>query len=95
MLPLDPAVIGWLAVVANILIQLVKGFIPEPGHRWIPLGLFVLMMPLGLLLALYTGRDLVVGLLEGFFGAASAVGLYELASSVPGVDRVFNGRGWL
>ena len=95
MLTLDPEVILFLAVVANIVVQLVKGFLPEDWAKWIPLGLFALMMPVGLGIAAYVGRDLVVGLLEGFFAAASAVGLYELGSSLPGVKAVMNSAGWL
>ena len=95
MLTLDPAVIAWLAVVANLLVQLTKGLYPEPFKKYVPLLLAGALMAIGAGLALYTGRDLVVGVVEGFFAAMSAVGLYESAAVLPGVKNVFHSSGWI
>lgn len=95
MLSLDPLVIGFLAVVANILVQAVKGLLPEKAKALLPVGIMAVMAGCGALLAWYTGRDPVSGGLEGFFAGASSVGLYELASNVPGLSRVFSSAGWI
>jgi len=95
MLPIDLEVVAWLAVVANIVVQLVKGLLPEGAQKFIPLGLFVILVGFGLGLAAYIGRDLFAGAMEGFFGAASAIGLYEGLSSLPGVQKIYNEKGWI
>lgn len=93
--PIDSSVLAMLSSVAVVVVQLVKGLLDDSVKRWIPLVLFVVMLPVGVLLAYYYGRDPVAGLLEGLFGFASAVGFYEAASEVPGVKKVMNGRGWV
>jgi uncharacterized membrane protein len=92
---LDSAIIALLATVANIVTQLVKELVPDTAKQWIPLGLVLLTMGVGIGLAAIYGRDLVAGLLEGLFGGASAVGVYEVGSNLPGVSRVYNGDGWI
>jgi hypothetical protein len=95
MLGLDPGVIGFLAAIGNILVQAIKGLLPEGARPYIPVGLIAIMMVLGTAIALYVGRDPVVGLFEGFFGAATAVGIYEGASALPGLEKVYNSAGWI
>lgn len=92
---LDPEIIGLLAAVANIITQMVKDLIPEAGKKWIPLGLIVLLMGVGISLAGAYGRDLIAGLLEGLFGGASAVGFYEAANKLPGLGKVWTSAGWI
>ncbi len=92
---LSAEIMALLAGVANIVTQMVKGLIPDQGQKWIPLGLILLTMGAGVALTFAYGRDPIAGLLEGLFGGASAVGFYELASKVPGFDRVWNGTGWI
>ena len=95
MLNLDPLVIGFLAVVANVVVQALKGVLPDAVRKYLPLVIMAVMAAVGLGLALYLGRDPVAGLLEGFFAGASAVGLYEAEARIPGVRAVFHDRGWL
>lgn len=95
MLQLDPQVIAWLAIIANLLVQLTKGLYPESFKKYIPISLAGLLMAVGLGLAWYTGRDVVAGAIEGFFAACSAVGLYEMAGAVPGVSQLFHSDGWI
>lgn len=93
--PLSSEVISLMSSITAIFVQMVKGLVPEKVKQYIPLILFFILVPLGVLLALYTGRDPVSGALEGLFGFASAVGFYETASRTPGVKAAFNGRGWI
>ena len=92
---LESQIIALLASVASILTQAFKNIIPDEGRRWVPPGLLFLLTLLGLGLSMYFGRDPVTGVLEGFFGGASALGFYEIASNVPGVKRMVNGKGWV
>jgi hypothetical protein len=88
-------VLALLASVSTVAAQLVKGLLSDKLKSYLPLILFVVMVPLGLGMALYMGRDPVAGALEGLFGFASSVGFYEAANSLPGVNTVFNERGWI
>lgn len=45
---LNPAIIGFLAVVANILVQAIKNLIREDLRRYLPLGLMASMSAIGL-----------------------------------------------
>lgn len=91
----DPQTVSLLGVVANLLTQLVKGLIPDPYKVYIPSVLAVVLMAIGAGLAAYGGRDIVAGLFEGLFGAAAAVGLYEVTSQLPGLQNVFHSAGWI
>lgn len=93
--PLSSEVLALMAAVATVIVQLVKGLLPERVKQFLPLILCVLMVPLGTLLAAYYGRDPVAGALEGLFAFGSSVGFYEGASELPGVKSVFNGKDWL
>ena len=92
---IDSGILTLMASVATVFVQMVKGLVPEDKRQWIPLALFVVMVPLGLAFAFYYGRDPLAGALEGFFGFASAVGFYEAASNVPGARLAFNNEGWI
>ncbi len=93
--PLESSVLAILSSVATIVVQLVKGLLPEKVKQFLPLIIAVILVPLGALLALYYGRDPVAGALEGLFAFGASVGFYEAASNVPGVRSAFNDRGWL
>ena len=93
--PIDSTVLSLLAAAATVMVQLVKGLLADTVKQYLPLILFVILVPLGTALAFYYGRDPVAGALEGFFGFAASVGFYETASNVPGARSVFNGRGWI
>lgn len=92
---LESQLIALFSSVASIFTQIIKNLIPEGGRKWIPLGLLFILTLLGLGLSMYMGRDPVAGVLEGFFGGAAALGYYEVASNVPGVKEVVNGKGWV
>lgn len=92
---LDPSIIALLAGAANIIVQLFKGLLSDKAKEFIPLIVIVLLTVVGVLLAFGYDRDLIAGLLEGFFAGATAVGFYEGVSSIPGVNKVYNGRGWI
>ena len=92
---LESQIIALLAGVATILVQAFKNLVPDSGRDWIPPALLFLLTLAGIGLAMYYGRDPVAGLLEGLFGGASSLGFYEFASAVPGVNRAFNGKGWV
>jgi len=92
---LRPEVIALIAAVATVLVQLFKGPIPESVRVWIPLVLMVLLTAGGVGLAAAYGYDLLAGALEGFFGAASSLGFYAAASSIPGVKTVVGSKGWI
>ena len=94
MLTLDPTVIGFLAIIAGILVQAVKGVLSADVRRFLPIIIMAVMSLVGLGLAAYVERDLVVGVIEGFFAGASSVGLYEGASRLPGLNSLFNSQGW-
>lgn len=93
--PVDAQVLAMLSSVAAIFTQLLKGLLPENVRTYIPLILIAILVPLGVGLAFYTGRDPVAGALEGLFAAASAVGFYEAAHVTPGVRLIFKHRGWV
>jgi hypothetical protein len=95
MLSLSAEVIAFLAAIGNVLVQAIKGLLPEAARPYIPVGLLVVMSLVGIAVAMYAGRDPVVGLFEGFLGAATAVGLYEGAAALPGLNRVYNEDGWI
>lgn len=92
---LDPLVVGFLAIVAGIGIQAVKGLLSNKAKDRIPIASIGILSLAGAGLALYSGRDPMAGIFEGFFAAASATGLYEGLASLPGVSRVINSAGWL
>jgi p-aminobenzoyl-glutamate transporter AbgT len=93
--PIDSAVLALMASIATIFVQLIKGLLSDDFKQWIPLMLFVVMIPLGIALAMVYGRDPIAGALEGFFGFASAVGFYEAANSIPVVNKLFSSKGWV
>ena len=93
--PIDSTVLSLLAAAATVMVQLVKGLLADTVKQYLPLILFVVMVPLGTALAFYYGRDPVAGALEGFFGFAASVGFYEAANGLPVTKGVFNGRGWI
>ena len=71
------AVSAVLGVVAAVLTQYVKGIVPEPYHKYIPLPLALVCLGVGVLLAWLNGGDLVQGGTEGFIAAAIAVYGYQ------------------
>jgi len=85
----------FMAGVIEILVQLLKGPLPEQYRQYIPWVLVVLGLFLGLALGVYYGTEPVAALFEGFFGAASALGFYQLSSRVPVVNAAFGSKGWL
>lgn len=99
---LDPRIILFLATAANAIVQFIKGRLPESdpdsdkmaARDWIPIILLPATTAVGCLMAAYYGRDLVAGAFEGFFAGASAVGIYELGSRIPGLDKLFTSPGW-
>jgi len=91
----DSAHIIFIAGVFEILVQLLKGPVPQQYRDYIPYVLVVLGMFLGLGLGLYYGTEPVAGLFEGFFAAASALGFYQLSSRVPVVKAAFGETGWI
>lgn len=90
-----PEAVALVAAIASILVQALKGPIPEKARVWIPLVLLFLLTAGGLGLAAAYGYDLLAGAVEGFFGAASSLGFYAAASSIPGVKEVFGSKGWV
>ncbi len=91
----DPAMIAFLATIAMILVQSVKGLFSEQAQRFIPVCLLIVMSAIGALLALYQGSDVVSGVFEGFLAGASAVGLYEAGAVLPGTSRLLSSEGWI
>ena len=85
----------FIASVFEILVQLFKGPLPQQYRDYIPYALLVLGLGLGLALAVYYGTEPVAGLFEGFFGAATALGFYQIASRVPAVRTAFGSKGWI
>ena len=92
---IESGIIALLASVASVFVQASKNLVPDSSRDWIAPALLFLLTLVGLGLSFYYGRDPVVGVLEGFFGGATALGFYEGASAIPGVNRVFNGKGWI
>jgi hypothetical protein len=90
-----PEVIALVAAIATVLVQVLKGPIPEKIRAWIPIILFVLLTAGGVGLAAAYGYDLIAGALEGLFGAATSLGFYAAGSSIPGVKRVVGSSGWI
>lgn len=87
--------IFFIASMIEVLTQLLKGPVPEKYRVWIPVALFVVGVGAGLGFGAYYGGDLIAGGLEGFFGAASALGFYQVAKRLPVVETAFGARGWL
>ena len=90
-----PEVVALIASVALILVQLLKGVFSGSSKKWIPLILITLLTLGGVGLAAAYHYDLIAGALEGFFGAASSVGLYEGLAAIPVVNRAVNSKGWI
>jgi len=97
---LDPAIIAFLSFVANVIVQVVKGRLPDPEtdtrrlRDWIPIVLVPGMAAIGASMAYNFGRDWVAGAFEGLFAGAASVGIYELGSQVPVIGRAFTSSGW-
>lgn len=91
---LNSAVIAFLTVIANVVVQSVKGPLPEKVKAYIPITLMVLMSIVGSLIALAYSRDVIAGLIEGLLAGASAAGIYQAAAVVPGVRSILNKSGW-
>ena len=87
--------IVFIAGVFEILVQLLKGPFPEKYREYIPYVMVVVGLLLGLGLGIYYGTEPVAALFEGFFGAATALGFYQVSSRIPGVNRAFGSAGWL
>ena len=91
----DSAHIVFIASVFEILTQLLKGPLPQKYRDYIPYAMVVVGLLLGLALGMYYGTEPVQALFEGFFGAAVALGFYQISSRVPVVNSVFGDEGWL
>lgn len=91
---LDPAMIALLTVIANVVVQAVKGPLSERARDYIPLVLLPLMALIGLGIAAAYGLDLIAGAIEGLLSGAAAVGIYKAASVVPGLNSILNTAGW-
>lgn len=50
---------------------------------------------IGFGLGLYYRADPMSSVIEGVFGAASALGIYQVSSRTPGVRKVLGDKGWL
>ena len=55
--PIDSTVLSLLAAAATVMVQLVKGLLADTVKQYLPLILFVILVPLGTALAFYYGRD--------------------------------------
>ena len=93
--PLDSNILALMSSIGTVFVQAIKGLLPDRAKAFIPVGLIALMIVIGLSLAFYYGRDPLAGALEGFFGAAGAIGIYEGANAIPGVKAVASSKGWI
>lgn len=98
-----------IAAIMMILVQLLKGHQPEEGvehPEWfrrfqlflrpvLPWIIAVVACGLGVGVAALYARSLFTGAVEGFVGAAVSMGIYEIGSITPGLDRVLERDGWL
>ncbi len=91
----DSAHILFIASIIEILTQLLKGPIPDEYRQWIPGALTVVGLAVGAVFGLYYHTDLMAAVLEGLFGAALALGFYQVTSRVPAVNGAFGNKGWL
>ena len=91
----DSGHIIFIASVFEILTQLLKGPFPQKYRELIPYAMVVVGLLLGLALGMYYGTEPVQALFEGFFGAAVALGFYQVSSRVPLVNTVLGDKGWL
>lgn len=91
----DSATILFIASVIEILTQLVKGLVPEKVRDWIPVVLAAVGLILGALFGVYYQKDLMAAVFEGLFGAATALGFYQVSSRLPAVEKAFGSRGWI
>lgn len=91
----DSATILFIASIIEILTQLVKGLVPEKLRDWIPIVLTAVGLILGAVFGVYYQKDLMAAVFEGLFGAATALGFYQVSSRVPAIEKAFGSKGWI
>ncbi|MFQ6058544.1 MAG: hypothetical protein ACE5MB_06680 [Anaerolineae bacterium] len=69
-----------ITVAVGIIIQAIKGLVPDEWAKAIPLMALLLGVLIGAGYNLATGRDVVRGAVTGFFGGATASGLYDVVA---------------
>lgn len=67
-----------ITVAVGIIIQAIKGLVPDEWAKAIPLMSLLLGVLIGAGYALARGSDVVTGAVTGFFGGATASGLYDV-----------------
>lgn len=82
-----PESVALIAAIAGVLVQVVKGPLSEELRQWIPLVMMVCLTGAGIGLSALYGGDLVAGGIEGFFGAATSLGVYGAAKTIPGLSK--------
>lgn len=89
----NPNLISLYAGILAALVQLFKDALSEEAKRWLPIAIVIFGSVAGALIAMYYGRDIVVGIFEGLTAGLSSLGLYSLGKSV--VPSAINTKGWL
>lgn len=77
-MPVDLSTQAGITLVVGIIIQAIKGLIPDEWVKAIPLMSLLLGVVIGAGYALARGGDVVTGAVTGFFGGATASGLYDV-----------------
>jgi len=98
---INPQNVAFIATVVTVVVQLFKDMIVHeptgtnnPARKWFPLLILVTSTALGAGLSFAGGIDLVNGMFEGFFGGATAIGVYKAGAPIPGVNKVLSSQAW-
>ncbi len=77
-MPVDLSTQAGITIAVGIIIQAIKGLVPDAWAKAIPLMSLSLGVVIGAGYSAATGRDVVSGAVTGFFGGATASGLYDV-----------------
>jgi len=97
----NPQNVAFIATVVTVIVQLLKNLVAyepkgtdNPARKWIPLFILAISTALGAGLSYAGGVDVVNGVFEGFFGGATAIGVYKAGAPIPGVNKVLSSQAW-
>lgn len=77
-MPVDLSTQAGITLVVGIIIQAIKGLVPDSWAKAIPLISLLLGVIVGAGYTLARGGDVVTGAVTGFFAGATASGLYDV-----------------